>query len=96
MPALLVLSAARIAEEIRHAEEVAAVEASWYRARRQRIYWLLLRAASTYVAGGILAWGSFALTGNAAQIALWAGLLLNNAGPLVFGYTFWMREQGTW
>ena len=95
MSALLVLSAARVAQEIRHAEEVAAVEASWYRARRQRVYGLALRAASTYVAGGIIAWGSLALTGEAAQLALWVGLLLNNAGPLVFGYAFWIREQGS-
>ncbi len=96
MPALLVLSDARVAEEIRHAEDVVAAEANWYRARRERVCWLMLRAASIYVAGGLLAWSSFALTGDAAQIALWGGLLLNNAGPLVFGYDFWMREQGSW
>ena len=96
MPALLVLSDARVAEEIRHAQEIAAAETSWYRARRQRAYWLVVRAASTYVAGGLLAWSSFGLTGDAAQIALWGGLLLNNAGPVAFGYAFWMREQGGW
>src|SRR6266700_3300001 len=64
--------------------------------RRERVCWLVLRAASIYVAGGLLAWSSFALTGDAAQIALWGGLLLNNAGPLAFGYDFWIREQGSW
>jgi hypothetical protein len=29
-------------------------------------------------------------------MALWGGLLVSNAGPLAFGYAFWMREQGTW
>lgn len=45
---------------------------------------------------GVLAFASLALTGDTAQIALWGGLLLSNAGPLVFGYGFWMREQGNW
>jgi len=44
----------------------------------------------------MLAWGSFALTGDVAQMALWGGLLLSNTGPLAFGYAFWMREQGNW
>jgi len=44
----------------------------------------------------MLAWGSFALTGDVAPMALWGGLLLSNAGPLAFGYAFWMREQGNW
>jgi hypothetical protein len=57
---------------------------------------LVAKAGATYILGGILAWGSFALTGDAAQIALWGGLLLSNAGPLCFGYAFWMREQGMW
>ncbi len=96
MSALLILSQARIAEETRYAQQVAAAEAEWHRARRGRVTWLILRCAATYIAGGIMAWGSFALAGNAAQIALWGGLLLSNAGPLVFGYAFWMREEGNW
>jgi len=96
MPALLILSDARVAEEIRRAQEGAAAEANWYRARRRRLGWLALRAGSTYVAGGLLAWSSFGLTGDAAQIALWGGLLLSNGLPLAFGYDFWMREQGRW
>jgi len=96
MAALLVLPAARVDRETRHAEQVARAEAEWHRGWRWRVFWLTARAGATYIAGGVLAWGSFALTGDAAQIALWGGLLLSNAGPLVFAYAFWMREQGSW
>ena len=96
MSALLVLPAARVAQEARHAEQVALAEAEWYQGWRWRVLRLAVRLGATYVAGGVLAWGSFALTGDIAQIALWGGLLLSNAGPLVFGYAFWMREQGNW
>lgn len=96
MPSLLVLSDARIAQEIRHAHQVAVAETDWRRGWRRRAFWLVVKAGATYAAGGFFAWGSFALTGDAAQIALWGGLLLSNAGPLVLGYVFWMREQGIW
>ena len=96
MPPLLALPADRIAYETRHAEEIAAAEALWFREWSRRVFWLVVRCAATYVAGGVLAWSSFALTGDVAQIALWGGLLLSNAGPLAFGYAFWMREQGNW
>jgi len=36
------------------------------------------------------------MSGDVAQIAFWGGLLLSNAGPVIFGYAFWMRESGTW
>jgi len=94
--ALLALSADRLARETRHAEEIAAAEAEWLREWRRRVFWLAMRSGATYVAGGMLAWGSFALTGDVAPMALWGGLLLSNAGPLAFGYAFWMREQGNW
>jgi len=93
---LLVLPDARIAQEERYAAEVAAAEAEWYRGWRRRVLWLTVRCGAVYVAGGMLVAGSFALTGDIAAIALWGGLLLSNAGPLTFGYAFWMREQGTW
>ena len=96
MSALLVLPDARIAQETRHAAEVTAAEVEWYRGWRRRVFWLTLRCGATYVAGGILVAGSFAFTGDVAEIALWGGLLLGNAGPLTFGYAFWMREQGNW
>ena len=96
MPSLLVLSDARVAQEIRHADQVSAAEAVWRRGWRRRVFWLGVKGGATYVAGGLLAWGSFALTGDTAQIALWGGLLLSNAGPVAFAYAFWMREQGTW
>jgi len=94
--ALLVLSSARVAQEARHAGAVAVAEAEWRRGWRWRLFWLAMKGGTTYVAGGVLAFASLALTGDAAQIALWGGLLLSNAGPLVFGYAFWMREQGNW
>jgi hypothetical protein len=96
MPALLVLSDIRVAQETRRAEAVAAAEAEWRRSWRWRLFWVAMKGGATYVAGGVAAWASFALTGETAQIALWGGLLLSNAGPLAFGYAFWMREQGNW
>lgn len=60
------------------------------------MFWVATKGGATYVAGGVLAFASLALTGDSAQIALWGGLLLSNAGPLALGYAFWMREQGTW
>ena len=96
MPPLLALPADRVAQETRHADEIAAAEAVWLREWSRRVFWLVIRSAAVYVAGGVLAWSSFALTGDAAQMALWGGLLLSNAGPLAFGYAFWMRERGNW
>lgn len=96
MSALLVLSHTRLAQETRHAEAVATAEAEWRRGWRWRVFWVAIKGGATYVAGGVLAFSSLAVTGDSAQIALWGGLLLSNAGPLVFGYAFWMREQGNW
>jgi hypothetical protein len=96
MSALLVLSDARVAQETRHAEAGEAAEAEWRRAWRWRVCWAGMKCGATYVAGGVLAFAGLALTGDSAQIALWGGLLLSNAGPLAFGYAFWMREQGIW
>lgn len=93
---MLLLSHARVAQETRLAEAVAVAEAEWRRGWRRRVFWVATKAGATYVAGGLLALASLALTGDSAQIALWGGLLLSNAGPLVFGYSFWMREQGNW
>ena len=94
--ALLLLSDARVAQETRHAEAVAVAETAWRRGWRWRVLWVATKGAATYVAGGVLAFASLGLTGDSAQIALWGGLVLSNAGPLAFGYSFWMREQGTW
>jgi len=96
MSALLALSADRISHELRHYEELNAAEAVWRRAWRRRVLWLTVRCALTYVLGGVLAWGSLAMSGDVAQIAFWGGLLLSNAGPMAFGYAFWMRENGSW
>ena len=93
---MLVLSGARVAQETRHAEAVATAEADWHRGWRRRLFWVAIKGGATYVAGGVLAFASLALSGDTAQIALWGGLLLSNAGPLAFGYAFWMREQGIW
>jgi len=96
MSALLVLPQNRIADETRRAREIAIAEASWYRAWRRRVMLLVLRCSTAYVAGGMLVGASFALTDDIAPAALWGGLLLGNAGPLVFAYAFWMRERGNW
>jgi hypothetical protein len=96
MSALLVLSEDRIAREIERWQQINADEERWYRAWRHRCLRLGLRCGATYVAGGVLAWGSLAMTGDSAQIAFWGGLLLSNVGPFAFGYAFWMRESGIW
>ncbi len=93
---LLVLSPDRIAQDIRHYEQIAADERVWRQAWRWRVFWLTVRCALTYGVGAVLAWGSLAMSGDVAQIAFWGGLLLSNAGPVIFGYAFWMRESGTW
>lgn len=96
MSALLVLPEERIAQEVRYWQDVAAEEARWYRGWRRRILWLVLQCFCIYSIGLITAWSSLALTGDWAGIALWGGLLLGNAGPMVLGYGFWMRENGSW
>ena len=96
MSALLLLSDARVAQETRLAQVVAAAEAEWLRGWRWRVFWVGMKGGAIYIAGGVLAFASLALTGDTALIALWGGLLLSNAGPLAFGYAFWMREQGIW
>lgn len=96
MAALLTLPDDRISAEVRRWEEIEAGEARWQRDFRRRLAWLILRCGVLYVAGGVIAWGSFTLTGDWAQIALWGGMLLSNAGPACFGYAFWMRETGMW
>lgn len=96
MSPLLALSEDRVARELRHYEQVHAYEARWHSEWRRRFAWLLVRCGVLYGVGGLLAWGSMALTGDIAPIAFWGGLLLSNAGPAAFGYAFWMREQGLW
>ena len=96
MSALLSLSEERIAYEVRRWQEISAEEERWLRALHRRILGVVLRCGVMYVLGGVLAWGSMTMTGETAQIALWGGLLLSNAGPLAFGYAFWMRESGLW
>ncbi len=96
MSALLVLSEDRIAREVERWQQINAAEEGWHRAWRRRCLLLGLRCGVTYLAGGVLAWGSLGMTGDWAQIAFWGGLLLSNAGPFAFGYAFWMRESGIW
>jgi len=96
MSALLALSAERIAREIHHYDQIDAEERAWRKAWRWRVVWLGVRCALTYLIGGMLTWGSLGLTGDIAQLAFWGGLLLSNAGPVIFGYAFWMRESGNW
>jgi hypothetical protein len=93
---LLSLPADRIAQETRYHERIAVLERDWRRAWHRRVFWLGARCAITYVLGGVLAWGSLGLTGDVQQIAMWGGLLLSNAGPMMFAYAFWMRENGVW
>ena len=96
MSALLVLSEERIAREVARWRQIDADEARWHRKLRRRQLLLGLRCGATYVMGAVLTWGSLGMTGEWAQIALWGGMLLSNAGPLAFGYAFWMRESGLW
>lgn len=96
MSALLALSEDRIARDLRHYEEIRVYEERWHREWRRRFVWLLVRCGAVYGVGGVLAWGSMAMTGDWAPIAFWGGLLLSNLGPAAFGYAFWMREQGLW
>ena len=96
MSALLALSEDRVARDIRHYAQIRADEERWYRAWRRRFLWLLVRCVVLYGIGGVLAWGSMGITGAVAPIAFWGGLLLSNAGPVAFGYAFWIREQGVW
>ena len=93
---LLSLSGDRIAQETRYYERIAALERAWRRAWHRRVFWLGVRCTITYVLGGVLAWGSLGLTGDVQQIVMWGGLLLSNAGPMMFAYAFWMRENGAW
>lgn len=96
MATLLALSEERIGRDVQHYAELEAAERSWRRAWRWRLCWLGARCAVTYVVGGLLAWGSLGLTGDIAQIAFWGGLLVSNAGPMLFAYEFWMRERDAW
>ena len=96
MAALLALPEERIARDLRHYEEIQVHEQRWRRAWRRRFAWLVVRCGALYGIGGVLAWGSMAMTGDWAPIAFWGGLLLSNVGPAAFGYAFWMREQGLW
>ena len=96
MSALLAISEERLARERRHYDEVEMYEQRWHREWRHRFIWLLLRCGAIYGLGGLLAWGSMAMSGDWAPIAFWGGLLLSNGGPAAFGYAFWMREQGLW
>ena len=96
MSALLSLSEDRIARESERWKQINADEERWHRAWRRRCVLLGLRCGATYIAGGVLAWGSLGMTGDWAQIAFWGGLLLSNAGPAAFGYAFWMRESDIW
>ena len=96
MPALLALPEERIARDLRQHEEIQVHEQRWRGEWRRRVVWLVVRSGVLYGIGGVLAWGSMAMTGDGASIAFWGGLLLSNAGPAAFGYAFWMREQGLW
>jgi len=96
MSALIALSEDRIAQDLRHYEQVKTDDERWYRNWRRRFLWLLVRCGLLYGIGGVFAWGSMAMSGDIAPIAFWGGLLLSNAGPAAFGYAFWMREQGLW
>src|SRR5205814_2916904 len=68
MSALLSLSEDRIAREIERWQQINADEERWRRAWRRRCLLLGLRCGATYIAGGVLAWGSLGMTGDWAQI----------------------------
>jgi hypothetical protein len=85
---LLALSDERIAREARRAEAAAELAAAW----RRRTARFVVRCVSLYSLGILLCFSSFGLTGDAAEIALWSGLLLAEAAVFVFLFTFWAQS----
>ena len=85
---LLALSDERQQAERRHAEQEAEVDRAWRRATRR----LILRCGAIYVAGTFLGFSSMGLTGDVAQVALWAGFLLGNGAWFAFLLIMWVRE----
>ena len=89
MSRLLTLSDERIAAELRRVQELAEGYAVW-----RREWWrFAARCAVPYAAGVVIAFASLGLVGDAAQIALWGGLLIGNSAILVFWITLWARED---
>ncbi|HYU10526.1 MAG TPA: hypothetical protein VEK77_14205 [Gemmatimonadales bacterium] len=89
MPPLLVLSKERIATEVRRARERAADDVIW----RRRARLLGLDCFFVYFDGLLLTLASLHFTGVLAQMAVCAGLLMGNAGPVAFAYVFWAQEN---
>jgi len=89
MPPLLVLSAERIAAELREVQERAADDLEW----RRRVRRLSLDCFFLYLDGLLLTLASLHLTGTLAQLAICSGLLMGNAGPFACAYLFWTQEN---
>jgi lipid-A-disaccharide synthase-like uncharacterized protein len=86
----LVLSPERLAAELRRARAVEEGERVWRRgARLLAVYCGLL-----YGVGLVIAWGSLHLTGDAAPVAFWGGMLIGNASVLVYCMVMWARDEG--
>lgn len=86
---LLVLPPERLAAELRRARAVEAGEREWRRGAQR----LAACCAALYGVGLLIAASSLHLTGDAAQIALWGGLLVGNVGILVYCMVMWVRHD---
>ena len=88
MMRLLTLSDERMATELRHAQEEAAVARAWHRATF-RLVW---RCACIYLAGTALAFSSMGFRGDVADALFWGGLTLGSGAWFAFLLAMWARE----
>ena len=86
----LVISAERIAAELRRAQEIEEGDRVW----RRRAHRLAAYCGLLYLLGLFVAWTSLHLTGDMAQIAFWGGMLIGNTSILVYCLVMWVREEG--
>jgi hypothetical protein len=85
-----VLSPERVAAELRRAQAVEEGDRLWRRSARR----LAACCGVLYALGLFIAWASFHLIGDMAQIAFWGGMLIGNASVLVYCLVMWAREEG--
>jgi hypothetical protein len=85
----LVLSAERIATELRRAREIEEGDRLWRRGARR----LAAYCGLVYAVGLCVAWSSLHLTGDVAQMAFWGGMLIGNASVLLYCMVMWAREE---
>jgi len=85
---LLILSDQPIAAEVRHVQEAAQFDLAW----RRRLRRFISQCVAVYAVGVFLCFSSMGLTGDAADMALWSGLLLAEGAMLVFLLWSWARS----